>query len=116
MTLLSQKTRENKNKKLFSLNVIFQNFKQKEHRHIITEKINLTRENNNQREKNRKNRENHNDDFKKNEKLKKHDRSDREDRDNQQRKNRDNRKNKKRYRFSEHLFRKCHEYDEEKHK
>ena len=81
MTLLSQKTRENEDKKFFSLNVIFQNLKQKEHRHIIIEKINLIRENDNQREKDRKDRENHNDDFKKNEKLKKNDKDDREDRD-----------------------------------
>ena len=49
--LLSQKTRENEKKKFFNLNIIFQNFKQKKHRHIIIEKINLIREKNNQRNK-----------------------------------------------------------------
>ena len=59
MTLLSQKAHENKEKKLLNLNIIFQNFKQKKHCHIITEKINLIREENNQRGKeNRENREN----------------------------------------------------------
>ena len=47
MTLLSQKIRENKKKKFFNLNILFQNFKQKKHRHIIIEKINLTHEKNN---------------------------------------------------------------------
>ena len=116
MTLLSQKTRENEDKKLFNLNVIFQNLKQKEHRHIITEKTNLAREDDNQREKNRKNRENHNDNFKKNKKLKEDDKDDRENRDDQQRRNRDDRENKSRHRSSEHLFKECHECDEEKHK
>ena len=108
MTLLSQKTRENENKKLFSLNVIFQNFKQKEHRHIITKKINLARESDNQREKIREDREDHNDDFKKNEKLRKNNKDDREDRND--------RKNKSRHRSSKHLFKKYHECDEERHK
>ena len=116
MTLLLQKTRENEEKKLFNLNVIFQNFKQKEHRHIITEKINLVREDDNQREKDHKDREDHNDDFKKNEKLRKNDRNDRENRDDQQRKDRDDKKNRSKHRFSEHLFKECHECDEEKHK
>ena len=115
MTLLSQKTRENENKKLFSLNIIFQNLKQKEHRHIIIEKINLIREDDNQREKARKDREDHNDDFKK-KKSRKDDKDDREDRDDQQRKDRDNKENKSRHRSSEHLFKECHECDEEKHK
>ena len=85
MTLLSQKTHENEEKKLFSLNVIFQNLKQKEYRHIITEKINLAHESDNQRKKNRKDREDHNDDFKKNEKLRKNDRNDRDDKENKSR-------------------------------
>ena len=59
MTLLSQKAREDEEKKLFNLNNIFQNFKQKKHRHIIIEKINLVREEDNQRDKkDRENREN----------------------------------------------------------
>ena len=116
MTLLLQKIRENEEKKLFNLNIIFQNFKQKEHRHIITEKINLIREDDNQREKACKDRENHNDNFKKNEKLRKNDRNDRKDRDDQQQRNRDDRNNKSRHRSFEHLFKECHECDEENHK
>ena len=116
MTLLSQKTRKNEEKKIFSLNIIFQNFKQKRHCHIIIKKINLARENDNQREKDRKNCENHNNNFKKNEKLRKNDKNDREDRDDQQRKNRDDRKNKSKHRSSEHLFKEYYECNEEKYK
>ena len=115
MTLLSQKTRENEEKKLLSLNAIFQNLKQKEHRHIITEKTNLVREDDNQRKKACKDREDHNDDFKK-KKSRKDDKDGREDRDDQQRRDRDDRENKSRHRSSEHLFRKCHECDEERHR
>ena len=105
MTLLSQKTCENEAKKLFSVNDIFQNLKQKEHRYIITEKINLICEDDNQREKACKDREDHNNDFKKNEKLRKDDEDDCNDKES-----------KSRIRSFEHLFRKCHECDEEKHK
>ena len=105
MTLFSQKIRENQDKKLFNLNVIFQNLKQKEHYHIITEKINLVRKDDNQREKDRKDCEDHNDNFKKNKKSRKDDKDDRDDR-----------KDKSKHRSFEHLFKECHECNEEKHK
>ena len=48
VTLLSQKAREDEEKKLPSLDTIFQNLKQEEHRHTITEKANVARGGGNQ--------------------------------------------------------------------
>ena len=81
MTLLSQKDSRERKKKIFNLNIIFQNLKQKKHRHIIIEKINLIHEKNNQRDKkDRENRENQNENFKNQKNLKKDGKDDRDKR------------------------------------
>ena len=119
MTLLSQKTREDEEKKLFNLNNIFQNLKQKKHRHIIIEKINLIRERDNQRgKKDREDREDQNENFKNQKNSKKNDKGDRENRDNQQREKNRDKKNKSRNHSSERqqYNTACYECDEEKYK
>ena len=78
------KSSRKRRKKLFNLNIISQNLKQKKHRHIIIEKINLICKENNQRDKeNRDDRENQNKNFKDQKNLKKDDKDDRENRNDQ---------------------------------